>query len=69
MQLSGTARTAPRRRQRTIVLAVTSLLLAVAPHARADTKTVALDFATYEDTDHVTVSTPSVRLGWTTAPV
>jgi hypothetical protein len=36
---------------------------AAAPPPSTITKTASLEFATYDDTDHVTVYTPSVRLG------
>jgi hypothetical protein len=65
MQLKRAARPPSRGgARRLLLLAVLAAAFAAASHARADTTKAALDFATYGDSDHVTVFTPSIRLGW-----
>lgn len=65
MQLSAKGRGRPLRGNHALAVAVLTTTAAVASHARAaDSKTAAIEVATYDDTDHVTVFTPSVRLGW-----
>jgi Protein of unknown function (DUF3570) len=49
---------------RIAIAALASEAFASAPARAADAKTAAIDYAIYDDSDNVTVSTPSVRLGW-----